>query len=143
MSAAAIAAPTSNSTRNSMTSSFAGHWLGAAAPLVRAAPSNSSRLCLDRRARGRDDPPGSAEVDEALAVDVAGLLVLGEEVERVASVGDLQLPVPTLRRAQQGGLQARANGRPGGHQWRPEGRALSVASARFAFVMGEQIERPP
>src|SRR5438876_100255 len=51
MSAAAIAAPTSNSTRNSMTSSFAGHWRGAAAPLGRAAPSNSSRLCLDRRAR--------------------------------------------------------------------------------------------
>src|SRR5438552_11661152 len=74
--------------------------LGAAGTTPPAAPSNHSRLCRDLRARSRDGPPASAEVNEALAVDVAGLLVWLEEVERVTVVGDLQVPVLALRRAE-------------------------------------------
>src|SRR5258707_231511 len=108
---------------------------------VAAGRVSLSGLRFDRLARGRDDPPGSAEVDETLALDLASLLVLDEVIERVAAVGDLQLPVPALGRAEQRGFEARANGRLAGGQRRPVGRALSVARALLAFVGGEQIER--
>src|SRR3954468_8702858 len=78
------------------------------------------RLRRDLRARGRDDPPRSAEVHDALAVDVAGLLVRGEVVERVPAVGDLQLPVLALGRTELRTAQAGAGGRLGGDQRRPD-----------------------
>src|SRR5437868_1779094 len=54
-----------------------------------AAPSDHSRLCRDFRAGSGDGPPGPAEVNVALALDVPGLLVRKEVVERVTVVGDL------------------------------------------------------
>src|SRR6266576_5325855 len=76
---------TSNSTRNSMKSSYSLTGTRCRRVRCRQHRGTASSLRLDRLARGGDDPPGSAEVDEALAVEVAGLLVLGEEVERVAT----------------------------------------------------------
>src|SRR3954454_24368731 len=73
--------------------------LGAAGAPPPAAPSNHSRLRRDLRARSRDGPPGPAEVNVALALDVAGFLVHSEEVERVTVVRDLQRPVLALRRS--------------------------------------------
>src|SRR5882724_9888615 len=90
--------------------------LGAAGAQPPAAPSSHSRLGRDFRARSRDGPPASAEVNVALAVDVAGLLVRLEEVERVTLVGDLQLPVLPLRRAEQRPVQADACGRLAGDE---------------------------
>src|SRR5437763_1190949 len=117
--------------------------LGAAGIPPPAAPSNHSRLRRDFRARSRDGPPASAEVNVALAVDVAGLLVRLEEVERVTVVGDLQLPVLALRRAEPRRVQPCAGGRPPGDERRPVRRALSVAHALRVLVCGEEIQRAP
>src|SRR4051794_20487340 len=108
----------------------------------RTRPGTLSWLRRDLLSCGRFDPPGSPEVDERLAVDVAGLLVLGEVIERVAAVGDLLLPVLALRRSEQRMLQARAGGRVAGDQRRPEARALPVAIALVALVGREQIHGP-
>src|SRR6266436_1925351 len=113
--------------------------LGAAGVPPPAAPSNHSRLCRDFRARSRDDPPAPAEMNVALALDVARLLVDSEEVERVTVVGDLQLPVLALRRAEHRRVQAGAGGRLAGDERRPVGRALSVAHGLRALVGGEAI----
>src|SRR5882724_9670631 len=117
--------------------------LGAAGTPPPAAPSNHSRLCRDLRARSRDGPPAPAEVNVALAVDVAGLLVRLEEVERVTVVGDLQLPVLALRRAEQRRVHAGAGGRLAGDERRPVRGALSVAHALRALVGGKEIQRAP
>src|SRR5882724_1969288 len=117
--------------------------LGAAGVPPPAAPSNHSRLGRDFRARCRDGPPASAEVNEALTVDVAGLFVRLEEVERVTLVGDLQLPVLALCRAEQRRVQAGAGSRLPGDERRPVRRALSVAHALRALVGGKEIQRAP
>src|SRR3954464_4925183 len=85
--------------------------LGAAGAPPPAAPSSDSRLCRDLRAGSRHGPPGPAEVNVALALDVADLLVRLEEVERVTVVRDLQLPVFALGRAEHRRVQAGAGGR--------------------------------
>src|SRR3954462_8105880 len=85
------------------------------------------RLRRDLRARGRDDPPRSAEMHDDLALDVAGLLVRVEVVRGVPAVGDLLLAVLALRGAELRRAQAGANGRLGADQGRPDGCALPVA----------------
>src|SRR6476660_4618397 len=113
--------------------------LGAAGTPLPAAPSNHSRLCRDFRAGSRHGPPGPAEVNVPLALDVAGLLVWGEVVERVTVIGDLQLPVLALRRAEHRRVQAGAGGWLAGDERWPVRCALSVAHALRALVGGEEI----
>src|SRR6267142_6850893 len=117
--------------------------LGAAGTAPPAAPSNHSRLCRDFRAGSGHGPPGPTEVNVALALDIPGLLVRKEVVERVTVVGDLQLPVLAFRRAEHRRLEPGAGGRFAGDEGRPVRRALSVAHALRALVGGEEIQRAP
>src|SRR5438445_11514300 len=85
------------------------------------------RLLLDLEACGRDDVPLAAERVDVLSRGLTGLLVLQEGVERVAAVGDLQLPVAAAGRAEQRGLDAApGRGLRAREQRRPEGRTLPV-----------------
>src|SRR5690349_8628373 len=78
----------------------------AAARGGRAGRRGGGRLLYDLRARGAHRVPRAAEVDEALALHLAGVRVAAEEVERVARVDDLELPVLALRRREEGLLQS-------------------------------------
>src|SRR5262249_39141514 len=68
-------------------------------------------LLLDLDPLCVDDVPLAAEEVEVLALRLTGLLVEEEPVERMAVVGDLQLPVLALRSAEQRRLHAGACGR--------------------------------
>src|SRR5581483_2426258 len=77
-----------------------GRGSGAAAVVAASASAPASRRgrVLHERARRADDVP---HLQEILTLDLAGLLVAGEEVEREALVGDLAHAVPRLDRAEQ------------------------------------------
>src|SRR5689334_18691063 len=75
---------------------------------------------VDLLPRGRDDPPRSAELVDALARRLARFAIGHEVVEGVAAVGDLLLAVHALRRSEErrvhagtcNGLAAREQRRP-------------------------------
>src|SRR2546427_1250970 len=91
---------------------------------------------VDLLACGREDPPGAAELVDALAGRLARLAVGHEVVERVTVVGDLELAVLALRRTEQGSAHARAGDGLALRQKRgPQGRAGAVADARRALVL--------
>src|SRR5579862_9344569 len=76
----------------------------------------------------RDDPPRRAELVEALARRLARLAVAHVVVERVTVVGDLELAVCALRRAEERRVNAGAGDRlAGGRDRRPESGAGAVA----------------
>src|SRR4051794_3328937 len=90
-------------------------------------------------AGGRERVPAAAECVQALAVGVAGALVVLEQVERVAVVGHL------LRRARAAGRRdkrrvcaAADRGLAGRHQRRPVDRAGAGALAHRSRVPAEQ-----
>src|SRR5205085_9274414 len=56
---------------------------------------------VDLRSSGRDDPPGSAELIEALAAELAALAVGDVVVEGVPAVGHLERPVRAPCRAEE------------------------------------------
>src|SRR5438105_12934738 len=89
---------------------------------------------VDLLARGREDPPGAAELVHALAGRLARLAVGHEVVERVVVVGDLEPAVPALCRAEQGHAHARAgDGLAIGQERRAPGREGAVACAAYAI----------
>src|SRR5690349_254183 len=91
---------------------------------------------VDLLSRRRDHPPGSAELVETLPRRLPGLPVGDEVVERVAVVGDLELAVAALGRAEQGGLHTRSgDGFAGGEERRPQRRAGAVATADDPLVL--------
>src|SRR5438132_6490381 len=96
---------------------------------------------VDLLACGREHPPRAAELVEALAGRLTGLAVGHEVVERVTSVGDLELAVLALGRAEQGRACAGAgDGLSGREQRRPQRSARAVADARRALVLNEVVE---
>src|SRR5438093_10482325 len=100
---------------------------------ARAGRARLGSLCalatVDLLAGGRKDPPGSAELVDTLARRLAGLPVGDEVVERVTAVGDFELAVLALRRAEQGGAHAVSGDRLSVRdEWRPEGVAVAVAA---------------
>src|SRR4051794_9096664 len=89
----------------------------------------SRAFLLDLLAVGPNHVPLGAERVDALALDAAGLVLVGDEqVERVAVVGDLGRAVRPLGRAELGGVDAAGRLRlaAGGHG-RPVGRACPGA----------------
>src|SRR5206468_3689966 len=97
---------------------------------------------VDLLARRREDVPLGAELVEALAGGVAGLLVGRVVVERVAVVGHLLLPAGGRDRADFGGgdpaLRLRRSVR---RQGRPDAQARVRAVAHVVLVGLEQVER--
>src|SRR5216683_6748827 len=90
---------------------------------------------VDLLSRGREDPPRSAELIDALASRLSGLPVGHEVVEGVTVVRDLELAVGPFRGAEQGGAHAGTGMRlPCGRQRRPDGGAGAVAGACAALV---------
>src|SRR5215470_240527 len=91
---------------------------------------------------GRQGPPGSAELVQALAAQLAGLRVGDVVVERMPAVGDLEFAVRALGRSEQRSDDAlagmRLSGR--GHR-RPEGGAGAVADAHAVLVRREVVQR--
>src|SRR6266542_1440406 len=123
---------------------------GAAGPdrARRNSPGGSSPPGLCRVQRWRLAVPAAAAADHepdalgALAVGLPGLLVTGEVVERPLAVHDLHAAVLPRGRGQQRGVEAL------GGLWRalgdnrgPRLRALLVAGALTARVVGEAVER--
>src|SRR4051794_33191292 len=97
---------------------------------------------MDLAAGRRENPPWAAELVDALAGRLPGLMVADPVVERVAVVGDLELPVLALRRAEQGRTHACAGDRLAVcEERRPEGGARPVADTGRAFVGQEVVER--
>ena len=93
---------------------------------------------VDLLACGGDDPPGGAELVDALARRLARLLIADEVVERVMVVGHLELAVLALRRAEQRGADAVAGDRLAvRRERRPERGARAVAGARRALSGGK------
>src|SRR5207244_2927059 len=104
---------------------------------VAVCASHGGSPCLDVRG-----PTRGAELVEPLARRLTGLPVADEEVERVTVVGDLELAVLPLRRAEQRGADATTGDRlPLRRQRRPEGGAGAVAAARRTLVLGEVVQR--
>src|SRR3954452_18518726 len=104
------------------------------------APSLASAL-RDVVTAGGEHVPGVAEVGRALAVRLAGLLVAGVEVERMAVVGHLRAGL-AHGRAEQLGPHARARLRLAVRQQRrPERRTRAGAGALAVLVLHEQVER--
>jgi quinol monooxygenase YgiN len=66
--------------------------VGSVLPLQCRQHRATSWLRFDRLALGRDGPPGAAEAGVPLTFEVAGLVVRCKEIERVSTVGDLELP---------------------------------------------------
>src|SRR5205085_11325853 len=105
-------------------------------------PRKRIRLApVDLAPGGRQHVPLGPEVLEALPRGVAGLLVAGVEVERVAVVGHLAL---AARGGDRGELaserRARGGGRAGG-QRRPRAQAGAGAVALGRRVGLEEVER--
>src|SRR3954452_8482729 len=110
-------------------------------PRAPGAPSLASAL-RDVVTAGGEHVPGGAEVGRALAVRLAGLLVAGVEVERMAVVGHLRAGL-AHGRAEQLGPHARARLRLAVRQQRrPERRTRAGAGALAVLVLHEQVERP-
>src|SRR5215217_1024275 len=119
----------------------------------RASGSPGSRAARRRSVRPRglagdllspwaEHVPAGAEVGQALASDVAGLLVAGVEVERVAVVGDLRLAVRPGGGSDERGICPPADGRLARRsQRRPDAGAGTQARALRPRVAPEQIER--
>src|SRR5262245_36658835 len=90
----------------------------------------------------RQHPPWAAELVHALSGRLSGLAVAHEVVERVAVVGDLELPVLALRRAEERSAHTRAGDRLSlREQRRPERGARAVADAGRALVRREVVQR--
>src|SRR3989442_9001961 len=97
---------------------------------------------VDLLACGREHPPRAAELVDALPGRLPRLPVADEVVERVTVVGDLELPVLPLRRAEQRGAHAVAGMHlPFGDERRPQRSAGAVAAARAALVLDEVVQR--
>src|SRR5580765_3212301 len=91
---------------------------------------------------GREDPPRAAELVDALSGGLAGLAVAHEVVEGVAAVGDLELAVAALGRAEERGADAGPGDRLSvGRERRPECGTGAVADAGGALVGGKVVER--
>src|SRR5215218_9856159 len=109
--------------------------------LVRIAATRARGLARHLVARGREDVPCRAERVDVLASGVARLLVSLEEVEGLAVVGHLRLPVGALRRADDrrghAGAGARLATRRDG---RPLRGARTEAGALGAGVLLEQVD---
>ena len=97
-------------------------------------------LCAD----GRQCPPIGAEGLHALALRRPGSRVVGERVERVARVCDLELPVLALRRSEQSSLYPSSCRRlaDGEQQW-PCSRTGTVTRARLRVVGREHVSVRP
>src|SRR5439155_4092890 len=97
---------------------------------------------VDLLACGREHPPRAAELVEALAGRLTGLAVGHEVVERVTVVGDLELAVLALGRAEQRRAHSGTGNRLAlGDERRPERRAGAVADAARALVGREVVQR--
>src|SRR3954447_20978163 len=106
----------------------------------RMAAAGPSLALVDLVAGGREHVPLGAEVLQALAGGVAGLLVAGVEVERVVVVGHLALAA----RGRDGGelageRSARGGGGVGGER-RPRAQAGARAVALVRRVGFEEVE---
>src|SRR6187200_930730 len=115
-------------------------------PQPRPAPTtrDSLRAAVFHLLAGRrEDIPPAAELVQVLALRGAGLRVGDVAVERVAVVRHLELAVGAPRRAEPG-----TEGSPDcvrlarGDERGPDARTGSVARARRALVLFEQVERP-
>src|SRR4051794_331262 len=137
-------APVGSSRHHALMSAFCGGVRGAPrAGAVPAAPARRRPLSAlrDLVAARREHVPRGAEVGRALAVGLAGLLVAGVEVERVAVVGHLRARLPDGR-AEELGLDAGARLRLAvGQERRPELRAGAGARALAVLVLAEVVER--
>src|SRR5258708_30465245 len=92
--------------------------------------------------RGRE--PAAAEGIQALAVRVAGVAVVLEEVERMAVVGDLPHSVRAGARGDERDLcPATAGWLPGSSERGPVDGTGAVALAHRSVVPVAQIERAP
>src|SRR6185295_13543911 len=99
---------------------------------------------VDLLSCGREHPPRSAELVDALTGRLARLPVGDEVVERVTVVGHLELAVLPLGRAEQRGADARTgDGFSLGDERRPESGARPVAGAGRALVLNKVVERDP
>src|SRR6476659_5653262 len=97
---------------------------------------------VDLRACGRDGPPRSAELVDALPGGLTRLSVSHEVVERVTAVRNLELSVLALRRTEQRSVHAASgDGLAVADQRRPERRAGAVADAGRALVGREVVQR--
>ena len=79
-------------------------------------------------------------MDDALAEDIAGLRIFGEQVQRVPTVCDLQFPVGPLRRTDQRRIEAGCDLRVSRDQRRPDGSALAVARAQAVEALRAEDE---
>ena len=95
----------------------------------------------DPSACRRHAEPAPAERGDAFTIRVAGLLVLGEEVEGVALVGDLLAAVGPRGGSDQLGLRSVSDRRLArSHERRPRGRACARARAHVPGVRREQVD---
>src|ERR1700681_723189 len=90
------------------------------------------RFCA--RSSGRDDMP---DIVAVVPVEVARLLVVLPEIDRLALVGPLLAAVVTGDH----GPAARSLGFGGGHERRPVGCALCVAARLAGWVGVPRVER--
>src|SRR6185436_4681935 len=144
MYALSAASPSLEASRRSARSSFRRMWNS-----MRASGSIATAAARGRRSAGHlisgwaERVPGGAKRSHALAVCVAGLLVAGVQVERVAVVGDLWCSVGTFGGRGHRGVRAVADGR---HAVRPDGGpvdgAPTATGALAAVVLLEQVDRP-
>jgi hypothetical protein len=108
---------------------------------ARVATASAMARCVDFVAVWSEQVPGCAELVEALAVGVAGVLVADVVVQRVSVVGDLLASVVALGGAQQRGLGAAGrNGCCVGEKWWPDIGAGVVAGRGGAGVLFEEVE---
>ena len=105
--------------------------------------SSAARSALgDRAAAGVDHVPDAAELGHRLTEHLVGLVLVDVVVERVAVVGDLRLAVAALGSAEQALLDALTGARLAlGDQRRPGARAVAVALALLAGLLGEEVQR--
>src|SRR4029078_425680 len=101
-----------------------------------------NHLSLDLLAGPRDDVPLRPEGVDVLALRIARLLVLDEEVQRVSLVGDLRRAVRALAGPEQRRLRRAGRLRAAlGGQRRPRFRARVRARALLRPVLLEEVER--
>src|SRR5436190_2715853 len=117
----------------------------ASAPTYRASRARVGRSAIvDLVAGRREDIPLGAELLQALAGRVPGLLVGGVVVERVTVVGHLPLPACCRDRPDLGGEDSGAGLRLlVREQGRPEAQARAGAVAHVRLVGFEQVQRAP
>src|SRR3954470_17112845 len=99
-------------------------------------------IAIDLLARWPDHVPLRAELLDALALGLSGLVIVVVVVQRVTAVRHLLGPAGACRRRQQRALEAWAGGwRALDGQRLPDLRARSVARALLALVLLEQVQR--